>query len=338
MLARAVLDRALAVLDRRILLRHAGDAGEARSLLQCPVDQIIVPLVAQRHVVVVDVAMHAEAAVELCALGIGEGAIRPPAVGIDPATGVAHRHPGLAVIDFARHRRRREGVVGHQKLRNAPIELGTVGLARATDHQAGIMADDAEFRPRVVADPTHAIVGFRLIAQRRRLGIDRQRFLLVLGQHSMQEREMRGIDAALQALHPVAVLPLLGDVALCRRHESHLELRQLGNSIARPHVDPDHVGPFAHRIGQQLDRVLVGRFWRRCREIDAVAVDVELPAMEGTAQATFLVAAVIETSAAMRAVRFDDADATVAVAERQQVLAQDLDLLRRPVALRQFGR
>src|SRR5437764_825523 len=46
MLARAVLDRALAVLDRRILLRHAGDAGEARSLLQCPVDQIIVPLVA----------------------------------------------------------------------------------------------------------------------------------------------------------------------------------------------------------------------------------------------------------------------------------------------------
>jgi hypothetical protein len=40
----------------------------------------------------------------------------------------------------------------------------------------------------------------------------------------------------------------------------------------------------------------------------------------------------------MRAVRLDDADAAFAVTERQQVLAQDLDLLRRAVAFGQFGR
>jgi len=38
----------------------------------------------------------------------------------------------------------------------------------------------------------------------------------------------------------------------------------------------------------------------------------------------------------MRTVRLNDADLSVAVAEGEQVLAQDLDLLRRPVALRQL--
>src|ERR1700680_3350203 len=50
----AILDRALAVLDRRVLLADAGDAGEALALLLRAVDQIVVAGVAQRHVVVVD--------------------------------------------------------------------------------------------------------------------------------------------------------------------------------------------------------------------------------------------------------------------------------------------
>ena len=68
---------------------------------------------------------------------------------------------------------------------------------------------------------------------------------------------MGGVDAALQALHPVAVLPLLGDVALRGRHQAHLELRQLRHRRARAHIDPDHVAPFARRVGEELDRVLV---------------------------------------------------------------------------------
>src|SRR5205823_2639804 len=53
---------------------------------------------------------------------------------------------------------------------------------------------------------------------------------------------------------------------------------------------------------------------------------------------TLLVAAEIEVSAAVRAVWLDDADPAVAVAEGEQVLSQDLDLLGRPVALGQFLR
>jgi hypothetical protein len=58
--------------------------------------------------------------------------------------------------------------------------------------------------------------------------------------------------------------------------------------------------------------------------------------VEGAADAALLVAAVIEVGAAVRAVRLDDADAPVGRAEGQQVLAQDPDLLRRPIALGQF--
>jgi hypothetical protein len=51
-----------------------------------------------------------------------------------------------------------------------------------------------------------------------------------------------------------------------------------------------------------------------------------------------LVAAVIEVGAAVGTVRLDDADPSVGLAERQEVLAEEADLLRRPVALGQFLR
>src|SRR6202158_2772004 len=60
MLAGAVLDRALAVLDRRVLLADAGDAGEGLALLLRAVDQVVVAGVAQRHVVIVNMGVHAE--------------------------------------------------------------------------------------------------------------------------------------------------------------------------------------------------------------------------------------------------------------------------------------
>jgi len=56
--------------------------------------------------------------------------------------------------------------------------------------------------------------------------------------------------------------------------------------------------------------------------------------VEGATQAALLVAAVIETGAAMRAVRLDDADPSVGGAEGEQVFAQKFDLPGRTVALR----
>src|SRR5260370_9294003 len=99
-------------------------------------------------------------------------------------------------------------------------------------------------------------------------------------------------------------------------------------------IDPDHVTPFVRRVGDELDRLLIGGLRGRRRQVDAIALDVELPAVEGATQAAFLVAAVIETGAAVRTMRLDDANPPVGRTESQQILAQDLDLLRWPVPLR----
>ena len=199
------------------------------------------------------------------------------------------------------------------------------------------MPQHAEARPWIVLHPAHAIVGLGLVAERR--AAHRPARGLVVGrQHLVQEGEVRRVDRAFQALDPVAVLPFLGDEARGGGDEAQFELGQLRHRLARAHVDPDHVGPFARRIGQQLDRVLVRGLRRRGRQVDAVAVDVELPAVEGAAQAAILVAAVIEVGAAMRTVRLDDADPSVGLPEGQQVLAEQADLLRRSVAFGKFLR
>ena len=68
------------------------------------------------------------------------------------------------------------------------------------------------------------------------------------------------------------------------------------------------------------------------------AVGVELPAVIDAADAAFLVAAEPEIGAAVRAILIDDADHAARVAEGEQFLAHDDDLLRRAVGLRQFLR
>jgi hypothetical protein len=336
MLPGAVLDRALAVLDGGVLLAHTHDACEALALLLRAVEHVVVADVAQRHVVGVDLGVQAEALDVFLALRIGERPVGQPAVGVDPAVHVIDRHPALAVIDVARESDRHQRVVGHQELGDAPVLVGRVGLARRADDQPGVVARNRELRPRVVHQPANAVLQFLAGTYCRGAAEDLELGLLVLRRHLVQEGEMGGVDRALETLNPIAVLPLLGNVATARRHQAQFELRERGHVLARAHVDPDHVGPFSHRIGEQLDGVLVGGLGRRGREVYAVAVDVEFPAMIGAAQAAPFVAAVVEIGAAMRTVRLDDADATVAVAERQQVFTEDLDLLLRAVALGQF--
>ncbi len=199
------------------------------------------------------------------------------------------------------------------------------------------MAQHGELRTGIVLHPADAVVGLGLVADRS-IAHRLARSLGVGLQHLVQEGEVRRVDRAFEALDPVAVLPLLGDEAGRGGHQPQFELGQFRHQLARAHIDPDHVGPFARRVGQQLDRVFVGRLRRRGRQIDAVAVDIELPAVEGAAQAALFVAAVVEVGAAMRAVRLDDADPPVGLAEGQQILAHDADLLGRTVSLRQLLR
>ena len=65
-----------------------------------------------------------------------------------------------------------------------------------------------------------------------------------------------------------------------------------------------------------MDLVLVGVALGRVRQVDAVAVDVELPAVVDAAQAVFLVAAEEHRRAAVGAVGVDQADACRCVSRK----------------------
>src|SRR2546423_13288056 len=110
MFAGPVGDRSLAVLHRRVLLGDTLDAGVAFGLLQLAVDQIIVRLVTQRHIILVHLRYHAIAAVVGVALGLRQRTLRIPRIGVDPAVGVGDWHKALAENTLTRHRARRIGM------------------------------------------------------------------------------------------------------------------------------------------------------------------------------------------------------------------------------------
>ena len=109
-----------------------------------------------------------------------------------------------------------------------------------------------------------------------------------------------------------------------------------GASARRAHVDPDDAGALHDLVGLGLDLLLEARR-RQARHVDAVAGDVELPAVVDAADAAFLVAAEEQRRAAVRAAVVHDADAAGAVAKRDQLLAEQHQAHGRAVALELGG-
>ena len=72
--------------------------------------------------------------------------------------------------------------------------------------------------------------------------------------------------------------------------------------------------------------------------LDAIAFDVELPAVIDAPQAGFLVASKPQRGAAMRAELVDEPDAALAVAKTDELLPEQLNAHRRAVRLRHFAR
>ena len=333
----AVGNRALAVLHRGVLFGDALDTGVARGLLQLAVDQVVVALVAQRNVVLVDNGHHAVAVGVAVALGLRQRALGIPRVSVDPATGVGDRHEALAEDVLAGHRTRRIGVHRHQELGDAPVDVVGAGQPPARDRQAGGVGIDLDHRPRIFGDPAH-VVGLDARQRVDEMLLDVEDFVFLFLEVQMREGEVRGVDRALHRLHPVAVLPFLGDVAVRGRHQRHLQRRQFRHLLGRAHIGPDHLAPFAHRIGLDADQVLGVEVGIRRRHVDAAAVGVEFPAVIDAADAAFLVAAEPEIGAAVRAILVDDPDHASGVAEGEQFLAHDDDLLRGAVGVGQFLR
>jgi hypothetical protein len=100
-------------------------------------------------------------------------------------------------------------------------------------------------------------------------------------------------------------------------------------------MDPDHAGALDRAVGFRLDLLLEIRR-RHARHVQAVAGDIEFPAMIDAAQPPLLVASQKQRGAAMRAAVIHHADAAFAVAKRDEFLAEQHQADRRAVA-HQFG-
>ena len=194
-------------------------------------------------------------------------------------------------------------------------------------------------RRPIVQHPADLILAHRLRRVTPGQGADR---VVVPADRRVQEREMRRVDAALGRLRPIALLQLLGDEAVRRRHQRELHIGQRGRLVGRPEKGPHVVAPFPRRIRRDLHplaQILVaGRIARHGWDLQAVAIHVEFPAVIGAANTAVFVAAKEQVRAAMRAARFHQPDAVLAVAERDQVLAEQPDAHRRAVGDRHLPR
>ena len=179
----------------------------------------------------------------------------------------------------------------------------------------------------------------RLVGRRPQPGrIGRLRGIDIRRHHvgGVQAGRMRRVDLALEHLRPVAI-----NMNLQRRHarirrrrkSGRLEFRH-GRQVA--HVDPHKAAGFAHRIGARLDLVVDLGARRLGRHVEAVAVDVEFPAVIEAAQAAFFVAAQHQRGAAVRTVFVQHAKAALGIAECHEVVAERANTHRRAVVLGDF--
>ena len=147
----------------------------------------------------------------------------------------------------------------------------------------------------------------------------------------VQESEMRGVDLALERLQVIAVALDEGHLHLVLGKIENLERRQRRGLRARAHVDPHDAGALHHLVGLGLHLLLEARR-RQARHVDAVARNVELPAVIDAANALFLVAPEEQRCAAMRTAVIHHADPAGAIAKRDEFLAEQHQANRRTIA------
>ena len=140
-----------------------------------------------------------------------------------------------------------------------------------------------------------------------------------VGRHAadVQEAEMRGVDVALERLQPVAFALDEEHVALVLGQQDRLEARQRRRRLALAHVGPDQAVALEHLVALRLDPLGERLVGGNVRHVDAVAVDVELPAVVGAADALVLVAPEEQRRAAVRAAMIEDADPAARCRERR---------------------
>ena len=151
-------------------------------------------------------------------------------------------------------------------------------LAERTD--AGVLV-------AVVGDVHHQV---RRLAAHERIGrlesAARGRFT----QQPVHDRRVRGVDAALQTLQPVALLNDFRHVAIGFRRLRPGEFRHRRHVLDRTEIRPDDAAEFARRIRCEPDLVLEVILRRFVHHVGAGAGDVELPTVINAAQTALFVA------------------------------------------------
>jgi len=157
--------------------------------------------------------------------------------------------------------------------------------------------------------------------------------VLVL-EEAVQVRGMCRVDAHLERLQPVAFEQALEREGVAVGRDEAVELGE-GRGLALADVGEDHAALLDHRIGRLLDAGAQLAGGGLGRGLEAVALGVEQPAVEGAAQAAVLEPAEGEVGAAVRAVAVEHAELAVLVTEQDEVLPHELHRLDR-ARTRQF--
>ena len=207
--------------------------------------------------------------------------------------------------------------------------VGVADPAQGDHAHAVIGRLDLDLRTRKLAhDPGHRHIGIdRLVAKQLAIALGR----LFVMEEAVQERGVRRIDADLERLQPVAVDHALEREGVGRRRGEAVEMRER-RRLARAHIGEQDPASLHHRVGLLPDIGAHPAARGLGRRLQALAGDVEQPAVEGAAQPVLLQPSEGEIGAAVRAGARQQAVTALAVAEQHQAFAKQANRLDRPVA------
>ena len=218
---------------------------------------------------------------------------------------------------------------GKDQIGHAHMRILVADLAQRDQAKSVIGRLDLEARPRKLAhDLGHRHVGvFGFVAEHLAVALVR---ILVL-EEAVQERGVHRVDADFERLQPVAVDHALEGEGVGRRRDEAVEIGKR-RRLAAAEIGPQDAALFDDRIGLLFEvgaEIAVVRLGRR---LQALAVDVEQPAVKRAAQPAVFEPPVSEVGAAMRTMPADQPVAALVVLEGDEVLAEQPHRLDRPVA------
>src|SRR5439155_6892194 len=165
-----------------------------------------------------------------------------------------------------------------------------------------------------------------------------RRLVLGLVGAPVEESGVDGVELAFETLHPIAV-PLEDRNALrVGVEEVRFHVRQRRRLLPRDHVSPDDAVALLAGISPRFDLGLEIALRRFRRHIDALAADIELPAVIDAAQAVFLIAAEEQRGSPVGAGILDQTNLSRGRPKADEVLAEETDTERRTVGPRQLVR